>query len=302
MKKNDLLIVMYHYIRDSWKTEYPGIKACSISKFNRQINQLLKSRKPTSFKEIIESGIKGNQFILTFDDGLKDHFSNAFPILKKKEIIGCFNTPTQPLEEKIVLDVHKIHFLSAKLGKAFNKKVLNKIYKINKSVLSLKKSEIMASFRVYPYDNEEDRKIKYILNYKLENEIKHNILEELFNEVIPDSHNFSKELYLSWDEIKEMHEEGMEFGAHSHRHLVLSHLDKEEMYEDIVISKKLIETKLKSRLNVFCYPYGDKYSFNNITISIIKKLGFSFGVSAIKGINEKYFDNFRIRRMDTKEL
>ena len=54
-----------------------------------------------------------NAILLTFDDGLIDHYISVFPLLDKHGIQGCFYPSNMPIEESKVLDVHKIQFILA---------------------------------------------------------------------------------------------------------------------------------------------------------------------------------------------
>ncbi|MCW1849464.1 hypothetical protein OLQ86_06455 [Campylobacter jejuni] len=64
--------------------------------------------------------IKG-KILLSFDDGLKDHYDFVFPKLLEHKIFGLFFIPTQILSRKKALDVHRIHYLLGKWGGGINK-------------------------------------------------------------------------------------------------------------------------------------------------------------------------------------
>jgi peptidoglycan/xylan/chitin deacetylase (PgdA/CDA1 family) len=61
---------------------------------------------------------------------------------------------------------------------------------------------------------------------------------------------------LEWDEIKEMTNNGIDFGAHSMTHEVLAKLSLEEARREIVKSKLAIQEYLNHDVTVFSYPYG----------------------------------------------
>ena len=75
---------MYHYVRDAEKTPYPGIKGISIKAFVEQISYLQRAYKIISLDQYLgflkgEENVPTNAAILSFDDGLKDHYSSRFP-------------------------------------------------------------------------------------------------------------------------------------------------------------------------------------------------------------------------------
>lgn len=82
-------IFMYHYIRD---LNDPNDKigtnlSVSPEKFASQLD-LIKSKGYTTitFKDIMDGNIPDKPVILTFDDGYKDFYTNAYPELKKRDM------------------------------------------------------------------------------------------------------------------------------------------------------------------------------------------------------------------------
>ena len=62
---------------------------------------------------------------------------------------------------------------------------------------------------------------------------------------------------LTWDEIKEMSDYGIEFESHACRHCFLSRLSDAEARYEMTESKRIIEKKTGHRVQFFCHPYGD---------------------------------------------
>jgi peptidoglycan/xylan/chitin deacetylase (PgdA/CDA1 family) len=61
---------------------------------------------------------------------------------------------------------------------------------------------------------------------------------------------------LTWDQIREMDQNGIEFGAHSISHPFLDRLSLDEMEHEILYSKASIEDQLGHAITLFAYPYG----------------------------------------------
>ncbi len=61
---------------------------------------------------------------------------------------------------------------------------------------------------------------------------------------------------LRWQEIREMHRFGVEFGAHTCTHPNLTKLSPMQIDSEMADSKKIIEDGLGSPVRSFAYPYG----------------------------------------------
>jgi peptidoglycan/xylan/chitin deacetylase (PgdA/CDA1 family) len=64
---------------------------------------------------------------------------------------------------------------------------------------------------------------------------------------------------LDWEEVREMADSGIAFGAHTMDHADLSKLSFEQARREIVDSKLAIQRHLDQDVQVFAYPYG-KYT------------------------------------------
>ena len=85
-----------------------------------------------------------NGVVLTFDDGLKDHYNFVYPELKRRGLWGIFYIPTGQYKNKKILDVHRIHLLKGKLGSTkVLKKVLDKFEEMKLIHLLLKNFQIL---------------------------------------------------------------------------------------------------------------------------------------------------------------
>jgi len=62
------------------------------------------------------SGEPSSGVILTFDDGLSDHYEYVFPILNELNQWGTFYISTSPFHNKKLIDIHRIHMLVGKYG------------------------------------------------------------------------------------------------------------------------------------------------------------------------------------------
>ena len=61
---------------------------------------------------------------------------------------------------------------------------------------------------------------------------------------------------LSWEEIKEMQQSGMDFGAHTLTHPDLTRVPFDRVKAEVYDGKSMIEDALGTQVTSFAYPYG----------------------------------------------
>lgn len=267
--KSSMKFVMYHYIR-KYNSQYPYFNYLEKKTFNKQINYFKKIGLAENEVEIQNNKKK---FILTFDDGLKDHIYAA-ETLKKKNSLGIFFIPTLPLKKGKFLDVHKSHLILGKMGGKISLERLQ-FYLKKKSINNFFNEKEKRKFsKQYSHQNDESDKVifKKIINYYSDISKKSKLLDTL---IIDFKVKVSlQDFYMNKDEIKYLSNLGMIIGSHAVNHNVLSRLSYSEQYKELKNSKECLEDVLGKKCDYFCYPYGWKNSYNKETITILKKLNY----------------------------
>jgi peptidoglycan/xylan/chitin deacetylase (PgdA/CDA1 family) len=116
-----LTVSNYHYIRPKFDAKYPSIFGVNPSQFKKQL-LLLRDKGEIIFpqdfisnsKYILES--KENFYFITFDDGLKEQYDYALPVLDELGIPAIFFVNSSNFFEKKISTVHKIHLLRSILS------------------------------------------------------------------------------------------------------------------------------------------------------------------------------------------
>ena len=93
----------------------------------------------------------------------------------------------------------------------------------------------------------------------------------------PEDHR-SREL-MSWSRIAELHAAGVELGAHTMTHPMLTSLPPDQAQAEILDSKREIEDRLGSPVRSFAYPYGDE----SASLRQIVRRNFDVGCSTRMG-------------------
>ena len=246
--KNNLTIVMYHYVRPILGSKNPNIKGLEYVNFIKQLNYLQSHYKIISVEELIylidkNKNIPKNLCCLTFDDGFIDHFKYVFPELKKRNIQGTFFPPSQPILKNKMLDVHMIQHILANCKEI--ELLKNEIIKfcleasISTSFIEKSKKKYYLKGR---FDDSITSYVKKMLQFVIPGNIRTEIIKCLFEKYVGDSQTkFSKKLYMSIKNIKKMIDDGMYFGSHGAEHLWLNRTSFNEQKKDIELSLDFLE-------------------------------------------------------------
>jgi peptidoglycan/xylan/chitin deacetylase (PgdA/CDA1 family) len=303
-----LRIVAYHYVRDLPRTQFPAIKGILVDQFRIQVDQLRQSHEMATL-ESAQAFLAGNYdpkrdlCLLTFDDGLKEHYTEVTPILSERKIEGLFFLPTVCIEEHRVVMVHKNHFLMASLKfDDYRRSFMNILAEVAPGVDC--KVDGGQAARTYRFDDQPTAEFKYMLNFRLAPQIRMQVLDRLFEEHLGDEAKFARELYVSWEEAQAMQDAGMMLGGHSHQHIALATLSPEEQKDDLHTCSNLLRSHLRPQSEwPFCYPYGNPVdSFDNVTVDTLRKLNFSCAFTTAVGTNLRGSDRYRLQRIDTTEV
>jgi peptidoglycan/xylan/chitin deacetylase (PgdA/CDA1 family) len=110
---------MFHDIRNLEDTNYPkryNLKSfLNEEQFKYQVNLIKNKYKIISSLDVKNIDIHNDDndyAVLTFDDGLSDHFK-VYKYLWSLKITGTFLIPKMPIIENKVINTHKIQFILA---------------------------------------------------------------------------------------------------------------------------------------------------------------------------------------------
>lgn len=87
---------------------------------------------------------------------------------------------------------------------------------------------------------------------------------------------------LNWSEIRQLQDEGVEFGAHSVTHRHLTSLSITEIVQEAVRSRSILHQGLGHTPTAFAYPYGDT---DSAVQHLIGACGYTFGLSCKSGFS-----------------
>lgn len=303
-------IVMYHYVRDLPRTRYPGIKGLRTDLFEGQIEYARRHHSIIGTEQLLESVTDGaplppNALLLTFDDGYADHFTDVYPVLRRHGVTGCFFPAAKCVDESVVLDVNKIHFVLA--SEPDPGRILARLFAVVDEHRTAFELDSESGYRQRMqrknrYDSDDVLLIKSMLQRDLPSELRRIAIDELFSAyVTQDEAAFAQELYLSRDQIAEMKEGGMSFGSHGYEHVWLDSLDAEGQATEVDRSLTFLRSLgVDTDRWVMCYPFG---GYDDTLLTHIEDRGCVAGFTTRPAVADLDADApLLLPRLDTNDL
>ena len=307
---NRCCIIMYHYVRELPYTRYPEIKGLKTSLFKEQLAYMQKYYTFVRGRDLIAAVYEGRELPeraawLTFDDAYSDHYENVFPILDELGIEGAFFAPVKAITQHEVLDVNKIHFILASVKDVKSLvRELDHLLDTYREEYHLESSERYWQKLAQPsrFDPAEVVYVKRMLQVELPEKLRNILADTLFREYVSDDEAaFSRELYMSEDQLKCMVRHGMYVGSHGYDHYWLDSLPPEKQAEEIDQSLAFLESIGSDTEHwIMNYPYG---AYNDSLIDIIKARGCKLAIStrvAVATLDAAHA--YTLPRLDTNDL
>lgn len=305
---SELTIVMFHYVRPINGSKFPNIKGLELDGFKRQLDYLSENYNIVSTEQVINatkhsSPLPNDACWLTFDDGYKDHFKYVMPELLKRNLYGAFFPPRVAIEDDQVLDVNLIHHI---LSCADDLQQLVSSLNAHCIDQGISESNVKAYYDEYAvpnrFDNANTIYLKRMLQHVLPEQLRSSIAEKMFQEFVGLSvAEFSSELYMSVNEVRELVNNGMYVGSHGSMHYWLDKISPEEQEKDIKQSLNFLENVgVPTNDWVMCYPYG---AYNDATLSLLEKYDAAIGITTeVRVANLKADNPFELPRLDTNDF
>jgi peptidoglycan/xylan/chitin deacetylase (PgdA/CDA1 family) len=300
-----LTVVNYHHVRAERDPDFPHLHGLTLDQFRAQLDVFERRFEfigPDQLEDVIrgDGALPNRSCLLTFDDGLRDHYEYVLPELKRRGIRACFFVCTAPYAEGILLSVHRAHLLSGKFG-----------------YLELR-GELMDAARQlgcplpgpavveraplqYRYDDPETAQVKYFLNFVLPSDKRERILQRVFQSRFGDEKCFVARHYMTATQLRALRDEGMTIGLHSHRHLALAAVPTPVMREDLRQNAAWLKRLVGRPPRWVSYPYGGPDSWSEEVMGTARGLNVLGGFTMTRQINRLPLRSMAIGRLDTND-
>lgn len=255
--RDKIFVINYHSIgRLENKAEFSGELYENLSvmahDFDEQIAFLKKHGHTfvtfTDLPHILKSQPK-KPTLIYFDDGFKDDLVNALPILKKYGVPATVFVSTGLIDRTHFLWTLKYRYFLRKSGVALSNDIEKEIARL-KSLSAVEREKYLAEA--------------------------YNATKFIFDANVFD-------VFLDWDDLRELAKNGWEIGTHGVAHRMLTECGPGEMRAEIFDSHSMIIGKIGTNVESFSFPHG---RFSDAAIDVLHEGGYRYAVSSGAGVND----------------
>ena len=215
---------------------------------------------------------------ITFDDGYKDNFSVALPILQRHGLSATFFIATS--------------FLGG--GRMWNDDIIEAIRLLPNETVDLKEFGLDQHDLTTPTNRVNAigtilGKLKYQPHGQREATAR-----KISRHAGVDDRS---ELMMSADDVRAMRAAGMELGGHTHSHPILTSLTDDDAYSEITCGKIELETILAEPVKVFAYQNRNtQLDLSSQHIEMLRQAGFIAAATTQQAIATVQTDPFMMPR------
>ena len=254
----------YHYVRQEKHLDpFPKILDICKDGFIKHLKMLIKNYQILSLKDALSIAysdfeLSGDKYgiLITFDDGLSDHYPVAC-MLAENNIKGVFFIPTCILSERLPASPIIIHYCLA-------------IHSIDVFLNSYRNALEEFQLPISQYDIRYEKGvdnpwktislIKSCIKYKLGYDNARNVLLHIYDHLLKGYPEIMDKMHLSREQVNEIIQMGHSIGSHSYSHPSIAgvHLAREEFVREVINPKHFLEETFNISVDAFSYPSGEK--------------------------------------------
>lgn len=298
------MVLMYHRIADL--TYDPWQIAVSPGNFEQQLQILKKNYNLISVEQLLQQLVKKSiapkSVCITFDDGYRDNYLAAKPLLEKYDCPAAFFIATHYINrqknfwwdelERIILGSKK---LPPTISITFDE-LLFEFELENNGVLTDKESEKLKTW--VPTDKFPTQRCElYLALYQRLKRLPYNEQQSAV-EKIKLWGNFSKvmdeNLPMTGYQLKELANHPLfDVGLHTATHPFLSARSREIQLKEITDCENYLQDNCKKVTRMLAYPHGD---YNSTTLSVVREKTLTAAFTTLKQPITKHSNLYNLGR------
>ena len=261
-RQRGYVALCYHYIRPATSTDkFFRLQGLSQQLFRQHIEMLLEHYHIISPDDALNFSVGNYEFpndkpgiLLTFDDGLSDHF-DASEILHQYGLTALLFLPTCALIDGLPANPNIVHYCVAKYG------VQQLLAHYDAALDLLKVTD--PNFQIHyeqTHETEHIEALKQNLNYLIPPATSRTIFLNIYGNLLQKEFpNAIQLIHLSKTQITRMLFWGHALGAHSHTHVSLGapELSRTQLRAELLRPKEYLRETFNVPIHALAYPFGE---------------------------------------------
>lgn len=279
-------ILIYHRVNDDYD---PFLPALPVAAFRKQMEFLKRNFPVLSLNELASGSFPENRkkycVAITFDDGYRDNFLCALPVLKDFSLpatifltTGCLESGELPWYDQISWAFKLTTQARLSLGHLGGPEACLD-----------GRSERLQAMR---------RTLAWLRAVKEDDRLRH--IPQLLDALRVPAYLSVPNPMLSWEEVRQMSKQNISFGAHTVSHPALAKMRGDRLEAEIMGSKNKIEEKLQIPVRHFAYPFGQPSDVSTEAKQAVQRAGFSTAVTTVWGFNRPGDDLYELKRFSPR--
>ena len=275
-----LRILAYHRVVEGPWDDFlfdEQIISATPKAFEAQMKWAKRSFEVLSFRDLEVCDREGRPWperalIVTFDDGYRDNYTHAFPILKELGLPATIFLTTGHIgvEKLFWWDAIAFCFKKTPLRAASLPELGETVFPLTSSQERRKAIDAaLAWAKTAPEAVRQD----FVAN-----------LPAALGMEMPD--DVAAGMHLTWDEVREMAKHGIELGSHTVTHPILSRVEAPQLRHETFQSKATIESEVGQPVLSFAYPAGTRQRRDEAAHAAIEECGYHFAVVYDEGVEQ----------------
>jgi peptidoglycan/xylan/chitin deacetylase (PgdA/CDA1 family) len=282
-----VLCLNYHRIGNGDASPFDReLWSASAESFDEQVRYLTSHFRVVTPGELPDVSLtpRGRYVLITFDDGYRDNYELALPILQRYGAAATFFVTTGFIDRPRLTWWDEIAWMVRSSGRT-----------------GIEGGGVLGGPVAFD-DPHRERAVETLVGrYKsLRPDATLPYLEFLAEATGSGrgSQALANDTWMNWDMIRGLRAAGMAVGGHTVNHPVLSTLPPDSQWQEIAGCARRLEAELGAPMQYFSYPVGQRGSFDGHTRACLERLGVRMAFSYYGGHRRfQDWDRLDVRRI-----
>jgi peptidoglycan/xylan/chitin deacetylase (PgdA/CDA1 family) len=294
-----LPVLTFHRVRDDRLAEPSrfddDVYDVTCAALERDVAMIRKHFEPISLADLVRfvdgQPLPPNPVLVTFDDGYRDNYEIALPILVRHNVRATFFIATHYVDDRRMFWWDRIGYLVKTTPRA----------RLSLTYPSARTFDVASSADRTRTVSELLQIVKTWFGLDLPRFLAE--LAEACDVTFTDGIErvYADEHVMTWNHVRGLRDAGMDVGSHTHTHRVLHTLCDDEIWGELRRSRQLLERELRDEITAVSYPVGYDLADRDQVRKLARGAGYRLGFTNGTGAQPLHrgFDPFAVRRIST---